>query len=143
MIRKSLSNKIIAGVFAAMVGIISMQGVTAYANNHDDAWFDFGFEYGNTCETEVREKQDTSSVYINCTENEGDDCGFNAYAYGCDDGDREGSECKSVRYSIYYGTVRKMINSIKEDGKDYAYIKGDLKEYNAVYYGGLWSPDSI
>ena len=36
-----------------------------------------------------------------------------------------------------------MINYIKEDGKDYAYIKGDLKTYGIVYYGGLWSPNSI
>ena len=36
-----------------------------------------------------------------------------------------------------------MINYIKENNKDYAYIKANLKDYDAVYYGGLWSPDSI
>lgn len=126
-----------------MVSIAGVQGVTAYASNYTDTKFEFSFEYGNTCETGVRAKEDTSSVYIYCTECEGNDCGFNAYAYGCDSYGRDGSECKSNGYSIYYGTKCKMINYIKEDGKDYAYIKGDLKDYDAVYYGGLWSPDSI
>ena len=143
MINRKLSSKIITGLFAVMVGITGVQGVTAYASNYTDTKFEFSFEYGNTCETGVRAKEDKSSVYIYCTQNEGDDCGFNAYAYGCDSYGRDGSECKSNGYSIYYGTKRKMINYIKEDGKNYAYIKGDLKAYDAVYYGGLWSPDSI
>ena len=143
MINRKLSSKIITGLFAVMVGITGVQGVTAYASNYTDTKFEFSFEYGNTCETGVRAKEDKSSEYIYCTQNEGDDCGFNAYAYGCDSYGRDGSECKSNGYSIYYGTKRKMINYIKEDGKNYAYIKGDLKAYDAVYYGGLWSPDSI
>ena len=144
MINRKLSSKIITGLFAVMVGVAGVQGVTAYASNYNDTKFEFEFEYFNkSCETEVRAKEDTSSVYIYCTEYEGDDCGFNGYAYGCDNYDKAGSECKSNRYSIYYGTMCKMINYIKEDGKDYAYIKGDLKTYGIFYYGGLWSPDSI
>ena len=143
MINRKLSSKIITGLFAVMVGVAGVQGVTAYASNYSDTKFEFSFEYGNTCETGVRAKEDTSSVYIYCTEYEGDDCGFNGYAYGCDNYDKAGSECKSNRYSIYYGTELKMINYIKENNKDYAYIKANLKDYDAVYYGGLWSPDSI
>ncbi len=144
MINRKLSSKIITGLFAVMVGVAGVQGVTAYASNYNDTKFEFEFEYFNkSCETEVRAKEDTSSVYIYCTEYEGDDCGFNGYAYGCDNYDGDGSECKSDRYSIYYGTELKMINYIKENNKDYAYIKANLKDYDAVYYGGLWSPDSI
>ena len=67
-----------------MVSVAGVQGVTAYASNYSDTKFEFSFEYGNTCETGVRAKEDTSSVYIHCTEYEGNDCGFDAYAYGCD-----------------------------------------------------------
>ena len=116
-----------------MVSVAGVQGVTAYASNYSDTKFEFSFEYGNTCETGVRAKEDTSSVYIHCTEYEGNDCGFDAYAYGCDNYNGDGSQCFSGRNSIYYGTELKMI----------AYIKANLKDYDAVYYGGLWSPDSI
>ena len=117
MINRKLSSKIITGLFAVMVSVAGVQG--------------------------VRAKEDTSSVYIHCTEYEGNDCGFDAYAYGCDNYNGDGSQCFSGRNSIYYGTELKMINYIKENNKDYAYIKANLKDYDAVYYGGLWSPDSI
>ena len=133
MINRKLSSKIITGLFAVMVSVAGVQGVTAYASNYSDTKFEFSFEYGNTCETGVRAKEDTSSVYIHCTEYEGNDCGFDAYAYGCDNYNGDGSQCFSGRNSIYYGTELKMINYIKENNKD----------YDAVYYGGLWSPDSI
>lgn len=44
MINRKLSSKIITGLFAVMVGVAGVQGVTAYANNHGDTEFEFSFE---------------------------------------------------------------------------------------------------
>jgi hypothetical protein len=46
MISKKLSGKIITGLFAAMVGVAGVQGVTAHASNYHDTAFEFSFEHG-------------------------------------------------------------------------------------------------
>ena len=73
MISKKLSGKIITGLFAAMVGIAGVQGVTAYASNYHDSKFEFSFENGGNQQTEVRAKDDDSYVYIKATYCDGDD----------------------------------------------------------------------
>ena len=51
MISKKLSGKIITGLFAAMVGVAGVQGVTAHASNYHDTAFEFSFEYGGNQQT--------------------------------------------------------------------------------------------
>ncbi len=83
MINRKLSSKIITGLFAVMVGVAGVQGVTAYASNYTDTTFGFSFENGGSDETVAREKKDDSYVYIKSTDCDGEDVGFRAYAYGC------------------------------------------------------------
>ena len=64
MINRKLSSKIITGLFAVMVGVAGVQGVTAYASNYHDTKFEFSFENGGSDETEARAKDDDSYVYI-------------------------------------------------------------------------------
>ena len=63
MINRKLSSKIITGLFAVMVGVAGVQGVTAYASSIDTD-FEFSFENGGSDETEARAKEDDSYVYI-------------------------------------------------------------------------------
>ena len=51
MISKKLSGKIITGLFAAMVGVAGVQGVTAHASNYHDTAFEFSFEHGGNQQT--------------------------------------------------------------------------------------------
>ena len=83
MINRKLSSKIITGLFAVMVGVAGVQGVTAYASNYTDTTFGFSFDNGGSDETVAREKKDDSYVYIKSTDCDGEDVGFRAYAYGC------------------------------------------------------------
>ncbi len=85
MISKKLSGKIITGLFAAMVGVAGVQGVTAHASNYHDTAFEFSFEHGGNQQTEVRAKEDDSYMYIKATYCDSNDVGFRAYAYECDD----------------------------------------------------------
>ena len=147
MISKKLSGKIITGLFAAMVGIAGAQGVTAYANNCSDTPFEFSFENGGNQQTEVRAKEDDSYMYIKATYCDGDDVGFRAYAYECDDYEKNGS-CSAMRNergtAVYADNIGRVItNYVNEDGKSYAYISADLMGDACVGYEGVWSPDSI
>ena len=143
MISKKLSGKIITGLFAAMVGIAGVQGVTACASNYHDSKFEFSFENGGNQQTEVRAKDDDSYVYIKATYCDGDDVGFKAYAYGCDDYDKNGAECYSRGVAIYVNGPHKLTNYVYENGKRHAFISADLMSDDCVGYSGYWSPDSI
>ena len=56
MINRKLSSKIITGLFAVMVGVAGVQGVTAYASSIDTD-FEFSFENGGSDETEARARR--------------------------------------------------------------------------------------
>ena len=92
MINRKLSSKIITGLFAVMVGVAGVQGVTAYASNYSDTAFEFSFDNGGSDETEARRKEDDSYVYIKSTSCDGEDVGFRAYAYGCYSSDKSDGE---------------------------------------------------
>jgi hypothetical protein len=143
MINRKLSSKIITGLFAVMVGVADVQGVTAYANNHGDTEFEFSFENGGNQQTDVRAKEDDSYVYIKATSCDGEDVGFKAYAYGCDDYSKSNACCYSNGVTIHVDGPHKLINYVYENGKRHAYISADLMGDDCVGYFGYWSPDSI
>lgn len=147
MINRKLSSKIITGLFAVMVGVAGVQGVTAYASNYHDTKFEFSFENGGSDETEARAKEDDSYVYIKSTSCDGEDVGFRAYAYGCYSSDKSDGESltPSGGSSIVYadGVEHRITNYVYETGRTYAYVVADLMGNESVGYYGVWSPDSI
>ena len=118
MIYRKLSSQIITGLFAVMVGVAGVQGVTAYASNYHDTKFEFSFENGGSDETEARAKEDDSYVYIKST-----------------------SGGSSIVYAD--GVEHRITNYVYETGRTYAYVVADLMGNESVGYYGVWSPDSI
>lgn len=147
MLRRKLANKIVTGIFAAMVGVVGLQSATTYASNYYDTPFEFSFENGGSQETEARVKEDDSYVYIKSTYCDGEDVGFRVCAYGCYSPDKSDGESltPSGEMQIVYadGAEHKITNYIYELGRTYAYIVGDLMGNGCIGYYGVWSPDSI
>lgn len=146
MINRKLSSKIITGLFAVMVGVAGVQGVTAYASSIDTD-FEFSFENGGSDETEARAKEDDSYVYIKSTSCDGEDVGFRAYAYGCYSPNKSDGESltPSGGSRIVYadGAEHRITNYVYETGRTYAYVVADLMGNESVGYYGVWSPDSV
>jgi len=134
-LRKRISNRVVCGLAAIMaVGAFGMGSITAFAtNNYEDSGYDFSFDYGNTCNTNTRIKEDTSAAYMNCTSVDGNDYGYTAYVYS-------NGQSHSYGYNFYSGTVSFVSNSLGYG--DPAYFHGELNSYDAVGYRGLWSPDN-
>ena len=146
MINRKLSSKIITGLFAVMVGVAGVQGVTAYASSIDTD-FEFSFENGGSDETEARAKEDDSYVYIKSTSCDGEDVGFRAYASGCYSPNKSDGESltPSGGSRIVYadGAEHRITNYVYETGRTYAYVVADLMGNESVGYYGVWSPDSV
>ena len=70
MISKKLSGKIITGLFAAMVGVAGVQGVTAHASNYHDTAFEFSFEHGGNQQTSAKENKVISEGCLQCTQDD-------------------------------------------------------------------------
>jgi len=115
--------------------------VTALANDYGDTPYQFSFDYGNTCQTETRWKDDTSAAFMNCQSCDGNDFGYTAYVFGSWDESKSGSVCCSDRRSIHAGNSYLLSNSVYQD-RNYAYFYGELNANDAVGYSGLWSPDN-
>ena len=135
MINRKLSSKIITGLFAVMVGVAGVQGVTAYASSIDTD-FEFSFENGGSDETEARAKEDDSYVYIKSTSCDGEDVGFRAYAYGCYSPNKSDGESltPSGGSRIVYadGAEHRITNYVYETGRTYAYVVADLMGNESV-----------
>ena len=136
MINRKLSSKIITGLFAVMVGVAGVQGVTAYASNYHDTKFEFSFENGGSDETVAREKKDDSYVYIKSTDCDG--------CYSSDKSDGESLTPSGGSRIVYAdGAEHRITNYVYETGRTYAYVVADLMGNESVGYYGVWSPDSI
>lgn len=143
--KKNFISKVITGTLIAMAAVsISSAAVNvAMANNSDDTPFNFSFDYGSSDETEVRPKEDGSAAYMTCTYCDGTDYGYSATVYGCNGYAKNGSMKCSNPYNYYEGTTRYHSNTVKSNGKGYAYFRASLNVYDVAAYKGLWSPDNV
>ncbi len=142
--KKDLISKCITSVLIIMA-IVSISSATvniAKANNYTDSPFSFSFDYGSFDETSVRQKEDSSASYMKCTYCDGTDYGYSATVYGCDGYAKNGRISCSNPYNYYEGTTRYHSNTVKLNGKDYAFFRVSLNRYEIVGYEGVWSPDS-
>ena len=140
--RKNFISKVITGTLIAMAAVsISSAAVNvAMANNSGDKPYYFSFDYGSSAQTEVRDKEDGSAAYMTCTYCDPIDFGYSATIYGCDGYD---SIKFSNAYNYYDGPTRYQSNTVKSNGKDYAYFRASLNAYDVAYYEGWWSPDNV
>lgn len=143
--RKSgIGKKIFSLCFAAMM-LVSISGTIALANNHANTSFSFSFPAGQTSKrlTEVRAKEDTSSMFIRCYTG---DMKFEVWGYGYSndkgyvDCPYGGTHYAAVGVGKYFPTL------VKENG----FNEGGIVAYNSnsgYPYSwsstGVWSPDSI
>lgn len=136
--KKSKISKLIIGLTAFSV----LSTIPAVASNYHDTAFSFYFpSTEGTSVTELREKQDDTSMYMKCNSTT---YPYTAYAVGASSqfGTRYAMD-GGHKYTFYSGTVYKMINYVYENGYPYGGIKAQ-KSYSSSYNAnGLWSPDSI
>ena len=137
MKKKALSKLIIG------IAILSLfAAVPTMASNYHDTAFSFYFKASDgTSVTELREKQDDTSMYMKCNSTT---YPYTAYAVGAYSqfGSRYAMD-GGHEYTFYSGTVYKMINYVYENGLPYGGIKA-VRSYSSSYNAnGLWSPDSI
>ena len=136
--KKLTLSKLIIGITA----ISLFATIPTVASNYHDSAFDFYFpSTTGTSVTELREKQDDSSMYMKCNSTT---YPYTAFAVGArsEVGARYAMD-GGHEYTFYSGTVYKMINYVYENGYPYGGIKA-VSSYSSSYNAnGLWSPDSI
>ena len=136
-------KKSISIVLVLVTLLLISASVSVQASNYTDTTYTYKFwddNEGAAC-TDVREKQDATSVYMKCQSTA---YYYTAFVIGTH------SETDLLRdlsgghtYTFSTGTVHKMINYVYEKGYEYAGIfaeRGYPAQYSAT---GLWSPDSI
>ena len=136
MKKKLLSKLIIIST------IVFLFTIPVVASNYHDTAFDFYFKsVTGTSTTELREKQDDTSMYMKCNSTT---YPYTAFAVGAhsDVGTRYAMD-GGHEYTFYSGTVYKMINYVYENGYEYGGIKAGRSYSSSYNANGLWSPDSI
>lgn len=136
--KKLTLSKLIIGITA----ISLFATLPAVASNYHDTAFSFYFpSTTGTSVTELREKQDDSSMYMKCNSTT---YPYTAFAVGArsEVGARYAMD-GGHEYTFYSGTVYKMINYVYENGYPYGGIKAQRSYSSSYNASGLWSPDSI
>lgn len=136
--KKLTLSKLIIGITA----ISLFATIPTVASNYHDSAFDFYFpSTTGTSVTELREKQDDSSMYMKCNSTT---YPYTAFAVGArsEVGARYAMD-GGHEYTFYSGTVYKMINYVYENGLPYGGIKAQRSYSSSYNANGLWSPDSI
>lgn len=136
------SKKYVSRVIVLITVLVMCYLIPAEASNYTDTVFDFYFKSATgLCDTELREKQDDTSVYMKCNSTTYPYTAFavGAYSVGTTRYDLSGGH----NYTFYSGTVYKMINYVYENNVPYAAIRAERSYATSYYATGLWSPDSI
>jgi len=136
-------KKYISKVIVLLTILMIFYTIPVSASNYKDTVFDFYFKTaaGGDTTTELREKQDDSSVYMKCEKTTFPYTALVLAAQSVDDYyfDASGGH----KYTFDTGTVYKMINYVYEHNYKYALIYAQrVYSYNYAA-NGLWSPDSI
>ena len=123
-------------VFSMVItGVISFSSV-AKAGNIMDTQYEFN-NTGTTGQSEWRDKNDDTYVYIKPTE--GPTIYYTVYGKS----NNKGPQKCSSRVSIPVGTQASVVNLVKERGYTQAQLKFDRITYAMAYTRGVWSPDSV
>lgn len=79
---------------------------------------------------------------MSCVYSDNADIGYNAYVYGYESNYSKDPLCCSYAKGFYVGDKKYIRNTVRENGKNFASIVGQLKEDECVGYKGEWSPDN-
>ena len=136
-------KKYISKVIILLTILMMFYTVPVSASNYKDTVFEFYFKtaLGGSTTTDLREKQDDSSVYMKC---EKTTFPYTALVVASQSVyDEHYNESDGHIYTFDSGTVHKMINYVYENNFKYAAIYAK-RVYSYNYSAnGLWSPDSI
>lgn len=153
---KKILKKLAKYSAIACIGACILVPGAAFANNHTDVSWSFYSLYGGSGDaTKINYKEDTTSVYINCTGLSTTSGAYNGYFRATPYGSRtktgtysnmvyvkNGISYSAASHAIYRGTVKKMPSYIYEAGGRYAKIHYSTS-YGHTGFSGVWSPDSI
>lgn len=136
--KKNILSKLVIGIATLSIFI----AIPVTASNYYDTTFDFYFKSAQgTSVTELREKQDDTSMYMKCNSTT---YPYTAFAVGASSlGGTRYAMDGGHEYTFYSGTVYKMINYVYENGLPYGGIKAQRSYSSSYNANGLWSPDSI
>ena len=136
-------KKYISKVIILLTILMMFYTVPVSASNYKDTVFEFYFKtaLGGSTTTDLREKQDDSSVYMKCEKTV---FPYTALVLGTQSVYDEYYNASGGHiYTFDTGTVYKMINYVYENHYKYAAIYAKrVYSYNYAA-NGLWSPDSI
>ena len=124
-----------------IVLIVSILSVTMFASMYSFEQLSLTFSGGQSHSTEVKEKTDASSVYLQCTSAPymwyaSVGAGNYRFQYKYDENTYSGT------YTIYAGTEVWMTNSVYERGFEGAYIIGVPSTTASYSVSGNWNPVS-
>lgn len=136
-----MKKKIFSIVLCSMF-LLSMDFMPVSASNHSDTPLTWNFSNGGGRQTATqRRKDNTTSVYQKCTSTK---YSYTSYVIGAKTSTGAVTNASGGNsYVFNSGTVRYMINYVKEWGYSYAGLNArpsNSYTYNAAI---LWSPDSI
>lgn len=134
-------TKRIAFCLAAIMLAVTMLSICAFADYGDieDKPYEFNFVNGYTQVSAPRYKYDKTAVYMNCSYSNYDwSVAPGAYSIYAGYVGQWGTA-----YTVHTGSERWMINSIRENGWEYANLIGTPVSAASYIAKGEWSPDSV
>lgn len=137
-IKKTMSKVLLTAMTLMMACTLQV-----HANNHDDSKFSFTFS-GSQNFTEVREKMDTSKLYMKC-ESITSGTSYTAHAIGYNSSTRTNVDC-SRGYTYTFnkaGQSYYMTSWVYENGYRYARIAASPNYNYSFEASGKWSPDNV
>lgn len=143
-IKNNIISKLLSGVMLSM--LFFSTGITVYANNCEDtdAYFSFDGQSGDAVSySDARYKSDYSSGYIKGEYADGNNT-FSAALIASDVyGNEHYTDFELIWYNVEPGEYYYMTNYVKENGYNYAQIKGESDIDYSYHVHFKWSPDSI
>lgn len=125
-----------------MAATIVTGTVPAMAGNIDDTGYSFTFRNATNF-TEMREKNDDTSMYMSCQSVSRAGVSYTAHAVGSATVGGTKNDCSAGVYTFYAGTTRYIANYVNEWGYRYGGIAAAPNYSYAYTASGVWSPDSV
>lgn len=140
-------GKRIISLCCAIIAILSVLTVSAFANNHTDEGFAFWIYPPSLSLLGSRAKTDTTPVYLYITSSTSDKVWVSTV--GCTESLDNFVNLTCVNGAIknhvtcYVGTKYSVHSFIYEYGYSYASLEFESADDSIVYLAGVWSPDSV
>lgn len=139
--KNKLLKKVIGTGLLCFMAMTMMGNVSALANNWQDTPFTFKFANAQLI-TEVREKQDTSKMYMKCDKITYG-TSYTAHAAGYNPSTGRYYDCsRGYTYRFESNTSHYLTNWVYEDNYTYGLIAASPNYAYEFAATGVWSPDN-